>query len=84
MNIGNLILLEGKINGEAGQLSYVDKIPYYQKSQYVWIEKFIEMNKNWDERMIDGRVVELATVYYKEILKRELPKDKMIQAGIII
>ena len=84
LNIGNLILLEGKINGEAGQRSYLEKIPYYQKSQYVWIGKFIEVNKDWNESMIDERAVALATIYYKEILKRGLPKDKSIQIENII
>lgn len=84
LNIGNLILLEGKINGEAGQRSYAEKISYYQKSQYVWIEKFIEKNKDWDENMIEGRAEDLSAVYYKEILKRELPKGKTIQVEDII
>lgn len=84
LNIGNLILLEGKINGDAGQRSYVEKISYYQKSQYVWIEKFVEKNKDWDESMIERRAEDLSAVYYKEILKRELPKGKTIQVGDII
>lgn len=84
LNIGNLILLEGKLNGEAGQRGYLEKIPYYQKSQYVWIKKFIAVNEEWNESMIDERAVALATIYYKEILKRELPKDKSIQIENII
>lgn len=84
LNIGNLILVEGKINGEAGNRSYLEKIPYYYKSQYLWMKKFIEINKDWDESMIAGRAGALATVYYKEILKRELPNDKMIQIENII
>lgn len=84
LNIGNLILLEGKINGEAGQQSYEEKIPYYQKSQYVWIKKFIEVNKDWNESMIEGRAEGLAAVYYNKILKKELPRGKKIQVEDIV
>lgn len=84
LNIGNLILLEGTINGDAGDRSYVDKISYYQRSQYMWIKKFIDINEDWNRSMIDKRAGDLATVYYAEILKRDIPKDKMTQMGIII
>ena len=84
LNIGNLILLEGKINGDAGQKSYVEKIPYYQKSQYAWVKKFIKANKDWDESMFEGRAERLAAVYYKEILKRDLPNGNMIRVEDVV
>lgn len=43
------------LNSSAGQKSYVEKIPCYQKSQYIWIKRFIEVNKDWDEGMINER-----------------------------
>lgn len=84
LNIGNLILLEGKINNDAGKGSYVEKVPHYQKSQYVWIKRFIKVNNNWNEEMIEKRAINLATVYYKEILKREIPKDKGVKIEDIV
>ena len=33
LNIGNLILLEGKINSDAGNRCYADKIPFYSTSR---------------------------------------------------
>lgn len=84
LNIGNLILLEGYINGEAGSRSYLEKIPYYQESKYLWIKKFIGANKKWDDSMIDERADALATIYYQEILKKEIPKEKKVQIKDII
>ena len=50
----------------------MEKIPCYQKSQYIWIKRFIEVNKDWDEGMINERAERLSAVYYKEILKQDL------------
>ena len=71
--------MEGKVNSSAGQKSYVEKIPCYQKSQYIWIKRFIEVNKDWDEGMINERAERLSAVYYKEILKQDLPKNNTIK-----
>ena len=84
LNIGNLILLEGKVNSSAGQKSYVEKIPCYQKSQYIWIKRFIEVNKDWDEGMINERAERLSAVYYKEILKQDLPKNNTIKVEDVV
>lgn len=84
LNIGNLILLEGKVNSSAGQKSYVKKIPCYQKSQYIWIKRFIEVNKDWDEGMINERAERLSAVYYKEILKQDLPKNNTIKVEDVV
>lgn len=79
LNIGNLILLEGKLNSEAGQRIYIEKVPYYRKSQYEWIKRFIEKNQDWNENLILKRADELALIYYTEILKKKIPKDKKIR-----
>lgn len=73
LNIGNLILLEGKLNDEAGYKDYSDKRATYAKSNYAWVKNFIVQYQQWDLSMIAQRAKELAKVYYSEILKKELP-----------
>lgn len=73
LNIGNLILLEGKLNDEAGYKDYSDKCVTYAKSNYAWVKNFIVQYQQWDLSMIAQRAKELAKVYYSEILKKELP-----------
>lgn len=72
-NIGNLILLEGKLNDEAGHKDYSDKRATYAKSNYAWVKNFIAKHRQWDSSMITQRAIELSKVYYSQILKRELP-----------
>ena len=71
LNIGNLILLEIKLNNNADEMTYSEKKDIYKKSSYQWIHHFIEENDNWDEEMIDKRAEKLADYYYEYILKRE-------------
>lgn len=73
LNIGNLILLEGNLNDEAGDKDYSDKCAIYAKSNYAWVKNFIAQHKRWDSSMIEQRAIELSKVYYSEILKKELP-----------
>lgn len=73
LNIGNLILLEGKLNDEAGHKDYSDKCAAYAKSNYAWVKNFIAKHRQWDSSMITQRAIELSKVYYSQILKRELP-----------
>ncbi len=72
LNIGNLILLEDKLNVEAGHKDYASKCVVYEKSNYTWIKNFIAQHKQWDSSMIEIRAKEMAEVYYKEILKKKL------------
>jgi hypothetical protein len=72
LNIGNLILLEGKLNGEAGDKKYKDKKKIFLKSSYKWIKDFVKENEDWDDDKIDGRAMDLAKVYYTEILKKTI------------
>lgn len=72
LNIGNLILLEGNLNNDAGMLAYKDKKEkYYNKSQYKWILSFISENPDWDESMINDRATMMAETFYHSILGRE-------------
>ena len=75
LNIGNLILLEEKLNNDAGQNSYGEKIHFYQESSYSWIDKFVKKNKEWTADMISKRAANLAALYYKEILQKKLPEN---------
>lgn len=72
LKIGNLILLEQKVNIEAGQQEYLNKKALYEKSNYKWIHKFIENYPNWDNSMFDKRASDLAEIYYTKILGREI------------
>ncbi len=73
LNIGNLILLEGNLNDEAGYKDYSNKCVIYAKSNYVWVKNFIIQHEQWDSSMIAQRAIELSKVYYGKILKKELP-----------
>jgi uncharacterized protein with ParB-like and HNH nuclease domain len=73
LNIGNLILLEGNLNVEAGHKDYSNKCAIYVKSNYAWVKNFISQHKQWDSSMIAQRAIELSEMYYSKILKKELP-----------
>lgn len=75
LNIGNLVLLEQVLNGEAGHKCYIDKIHIYQKSCYIWVKKFIENYTQWNESMIKERAKKLARIYYEDILKRDIEQS---------
>lgn len=70
-NIGNLILLEGTINNDAGDNEYTDKISHYNNSQYKWIKQFCSENPVWDDSMIEERANMMAETYYHCILGKE-------------
>lgn len=73
LNIGNLILLEKRLNDDAGNQVYSDKRKIYEKSTYRFVKDFIEKHDRWDESMIAERAKELARIYYREVLKKEIP-----------
>ena len=72
LNIGNLILLEVTLNGEAGKAPYNDKISTYRKSTYPWIAQFITEHSEWDQSMIADRANKLAETYYQKIFGKAL------------
>lgn len=72
LNIGNLILLEVKINNDAGQIEYKEKAKkYYPQSQYKWINSFIKDHPDWDEKDIEDRASMMAETFYNFILRPE-------------
>lgn len=70
-NIGNLILLEQKLNKEADCLELDQKINIYKRSNYQWVKIFIENNKTWSYENVQKRSEELAKLYYTKILNRK-------------
>lgn len=69
-NIGNLILLEEKLNGETGNQNYTEKKKIFKKSSFSWINQFVNDNETWKNDQIETRAEELARIYYKEIFKK--------------
>ncbi len=69
--IGNLILLESKINSDADNKCYSDKIDFYKKSKYAWVNQFIKENQNFSKDNIKKRSDDLAELYYTKILGRK-------------
>jgi uncharacterized protein with ParB-like and HNH nuclease domain len=72
-NIGNLIILEQRLNNEADNLNYSDKKKIYLKSSYNWIKKFTNNNDDWEIDKIESRAKELSKVYYTKILGKHIP-----------
>lgn len=71
-NIGNLILLEQKLNECASALSYGQKKEIYKDSRYKWVEKFLSDYNEWNTDCIEERSRKLSKFYYTEILKRSI------------
>lgn len=71
-NIGNLILLERRLNKEADSLDYKDKIKIYKKSSYKCVNDFVKNNIIWDYEKVEMRAKELARFYYTEILGKAI------------
>lgn len=71
LNIGNLILLETSLNGEASDFQYDAKIPIYQRSKYSWVLHFIDQYKKWNSSNIEERAKALSRIYYEKVLGRK-------------
>ena len=70
-SIGNLILLEIKLNNNAGQATYADKRQkYYLESNYDWVKNFIDKHTSWTEEDVLVRAENMADIYYHKILER--------------
>lgn len=78
-NIGNLILLEERLNHEADRLGYADKIAIYNKSSYRWVKEFIDNNTEWSLDKIPERAKELARFYYEKILGKDILSNDSVQ-----
>lgn len=72
VNIGNLILLECRLNKLADKSNYNDKKKIYADSKYVWVNNFIKKHNEWKKFMIYDRGMELARLYYTKILGKSI------------
>lgn len=71
LNIGNLILLELKLNNAAGETEYSKKrTAQYQKSSYKWMQDFANNHKTWSESDIKPRAEKMADDFYNNILSK--------------
>lgn len=73
LNIGNLILLEERLNGKAEDKNIGEKISVYKESAYKYVPKFVENNStitDWTEVQIMDRAEEMAKTYYEKVLGR--------------
>lgn len=72
LNIGNLILLELKINNKAKNNSYLTKKEDYSRSNYKWVQNFVKSHEAWNENEINARAKQLAQIYYEKIFDRKI------------
>lgn len=75
INIGNLILLECRLNEEADNLDYAGKINVYKKSSYKWMQDFLSNHDEWDNDKVIVRSKKMAEFYYTQILGKQLPPE---------
>lgn len=70
--IGNLLPLATKINNNAGDNGFGEKIEYYKKSNLLSVKKFVERygaKTSWNEKDIDIRSEYMADLAYNKIWK---------------
>ena len=68
LNIGNLILLEQRLNRLCGNYDYSQKKNLYAESSYREVKDFISNNYTWSKSDINQRAKEMAKIYYDKIL----------------
>jgi len=69
--IGNLILLENSLNGEADEQGYQAKKIVYAKSRNPWIAEFMSENADWDASKFDNRSKRMAKEYYEKVFGKK-------------
>jgi hypothetical protein len=72
LNIGNLILLEEKLNNQADDMPYNNKKSIYLKSSYKWIKEFTNDHDDWTADDIKIRAEKLSKLYYTKILSKKI------------
>lgn len=68
--IGNLLPLAGTVNNKIGDLPFADKIPWYKKSNFVSVQKFVDRygaKTEWNEKDIESRATHMAELAYNSI-----------------
>lgn len=68
--IGNLLPLAGNVNNRIGDSSFIEKMQYYSKSNFVTVKKFLDRYSKkveWTETDIDSRSIFMAELAYNRI-----------------
>lgn len=68
LNIGNLIILEGNYNSEAGNLNFEEKLEIYRKSKNEQMKDFLREYPKFEKIDVRNRAKKLSKLYYTEIL----------------
>lgn len=71
-SIGNLILLENALNGEAGELDYQAKKNIYKKSRSAWVVSFLSEHPEWDSSKFEARSKQMAKDYYEKVFGKSV------------
>lgn len=71
-SIGNLILLENALNGEAGELDYQAKKNIYKKSRSAWVVSFLSEHPEWDISKFEARSKQMAKDYYEKVFGKSV------------
>lgn len=72
--IGNLLMLAEPINGSASSKSFVEKIPYYKRSNFITTQNFVQRYEalpDWNDEKIQERGKHMAKLSYDTIWKFE-------------
>lgn len=71
LNIGNLIVLEKKLNEECGNKTIEEKIDIYKKSQCFSVKKFLSQYGNGSSFSIENRAEDIADDIYDNIISKQ-------------
>lgn len=70
LNIGNLIVIEKKLNEECGNKSIEDKLAIYKKSQCSSVKEFLSKCNSESDFKIQDRAKEIAEIIYEAIIEK--------------
>jgi uncharacterized protein with ParB-like and HNH nuclease domain len=68
LNVGNLIILESKLNSKCDNLNFEEKIPFYKKSTYSSVKCFLKKYSNNKTFSIEERAKNMANEIYNGII----------------
>lgn len=76
LNIGNLIVLEESINNIALNKNFKEKKTLFNESKYLEVDAFLKEYPDFSHKDILKRAVKLSQIYYVEILKQKINRQK--------
>lgn len=68
LNVGNLMILESKLNSKCDNFNFEEKIPVYKKSTYSSVKYFLEKYSNNKTFSIEERAKNMANEIYNGII----------------